>query len=287
MENIDKGIATSSNCPRGGQIWLKTPIGNEVVMDTNCKTWGCKGCRDRIMSLFKARVEVGCSALGRCAFMTVTYKADSERLQNAECVTRDWKALWRHLKSSPSDTSNLKWLRVMEVTKRMTPHHHLVMGPIDGKIRCWSTRFDVQDYKRRLDSCVCLAHVFARSWRVVTKDSWIVHTVPVTGAAGASSYMAKYLTKSFGTEARLASVGMSRRWSSSRGWPGSVGLKLAQTDRQGWIAQEFHYGRNHFGLVDESEYLKERAGSDLMLALADRRNGKRVVRTLERIINHD
>ena len=109
------------------------------------------------------------------------------------------------------------------------PHHHLVMGPVDGSIRCYGRVFDARTFLRRFADCDCLSHAFSREWKEVTGDSWIVHAVPVTGAAGAGAYMAKYLAKEFDAE-RGKELGMRRRYSTSRGWPGSGKLKLAASD---------------------------------------------------------
>ena len=141
-----KGHAGSRVCPRGGSVRLTTGSGRTVRMETQCKVWRCVSCRDRMISLFKGRVEIGCSRLGRCAFITLTYKRGSPRLKRAGCVRKDWTALWRQLRDSP--LRRMKWLRVMEITKAGTPHHHLVLGPIPDEmsIRCWKGKMDGKQF---------------------------------------------------------------------------------------------------------------------------------------------
>ena len=237
-----------------------------------------------MIRVFKARVETGCSILGRCAFITVTYQAESrEGLPAATYVRKNWAALWRRLRKDP--IRQMEWLRVMEITKRGIPHHHLVAGPVEGQVRCYGPDFDMRDFRRRFASCECLSHRLSRHWLEVTGDSEIVHTVPVLGAKGAGSYMAKYLAKTFGMESRLRSVGMSRRWSSSRGWPGTGRLHLAQSDKKGgerkkdgsesgW--QKRVYIRGHISdenLMGDGSIM-DRAGNVLAVALQKKKEKK-------------
>ena len=130
MEEPKRGMGTSGACPSQGSMRLVSWDGEFARVRTNCKTWRCVSCRGRMLNLFRMRVESGCLILGRCAFITLTYQADSERLRDARCVEKDWKALWRRL--TVQGLQNLKWLRVMEVTRKGIPHYHLVAGPIEG-----------------------------------------------------------------------------------------------------------------------------------------------------------
>lgn len=247
----DRTSRTNDPCPRAGTIRLVAPTGRYVVLPTTCKTWRCKACRQRVMALFTMRVEAGCLILGRCAFLTVTYVKGSKRLERAGAVSKDWKELWRKVASSgPNYLALSQWLRVMELTKAGTPHHHLIIGavPSDVEVNCCPQRMGEpkkayrarygRNLVRRFETCLCLAHVVARVWWMVTGDSYIVHTVAVTDAKGSGSYMAKYMTKSFGKE-RARALGMSRRWSTSKGWPGNGRLQLAQTVGAGWAQVEY------------------------------------------------
>ncbi len=274
------GVASSSTCYRQGKVWLVSNSGEYGWLPTTCKTWRCKGCRDRMTSLFKARVEIGCSILQRCAFITGTYKLESPRLEDAGCVKRDWKALWRSL---PQYRESLKWLRVMEVTKKMTPHWHMVAGTITDDIRCWTGKLRIGQYNKRWESCECLAHNFARAWYAVTGDSYIVHTTPVLGARGAGAYMAKYLSKTFGTEGRHKALGMSRRWSSSRGWPGSGRQRLAPSEGEGWKQRIFEYGHLTADLVDSGTFT--RVGNEATLAYFARKKEDRGPNAIRRLLD--
>ncbi len=270
-----KGAASSSDCPRSGHVILERnvlgPGTGRVVLNTNCNTWGCLGCRDRLIRLFKMRVETGISTLGHCGFITVTYKAESSRLKVAECVSRDWRALCTRLKRSQPEVASWSWFRVMELTKLGTPHHHLIMGRIPRmKINCWGTNeeFDIRRFDRRFDSCECVAHRIAREWYELTGDSRIVHANWVTSARKGANYLAKYLGKEFDAP-RAATLGMARRWSSSRTWPGTGRLRLVQTDR-GWDRVRFSEGHIQEALTGGPDSLTARNGNDLTERIEER-----------------
>ena len=161
----------------------------------------------------------------------------------------------------------------------------MILGPIgvDEVISC-NRRFELERWKRRFDSCSCIAHEFARHWWAITGDSWIVHGTPVYGAEGAASYMAKYLTKGFLREDREEQLGMVRRWSSSRGWPGSSNLHLRQTDEGGWEERLFRPGRVEERFVGGPEDLMERVGDNLTLARSKKNVDRRNIKEMERML---
>lgn len=269
------GAASSGQCPRKGLVWLQAQSGQAVLIATNCKTWKCLGCRDRLVALFKARVETGVSRLGRCAFMTVTYQADSLRdVRARSVVVKDWAELWRLFRKDP-EGRKMVWLRVMEVTKRGIPHHHVVMGTIPPAmaINCWST-FSIKGYNSRWGTCECLAHRVSRIWWRVTGDSYIVHTIPVKGAPGAASYMAKYLLKWFGRGVPQ----MRRRWSSSQGWPAAGRMRLKYDN---WLKRSFGYGFISEADTGGPEWLLERVGDDLTKEMAAKRMLKKHINTVK------
>ena len=165
----------------------------------------------------------------------------------------------------------------------MTPHHHLVIGTVEGQVRCHGRNVDMRKYRARFDNCACLSHRFARPWKEVTGDSYMVFATEVVGAAGAGGYMGKYLDKTFGMEDRLRAVGMQRRWSSSRGWPGSGRLRLAQSSRgggtlrvdgteSGWSHREYLEGHLSEEVMGGPEWLMEREGNSVAVALAKKRS---------------
>lgn len=158
--------------------------------------------------------------------------------------------------------------------------------PEEKRINCWQRSvFDAKRFKARLNTCDCLAHEFARVWFDVTGDSWIAHAIPVLGGNGAGAYMGKYLEKMFLNEERENILGMERRWSSSRGWPGSGRLRLSQTDKGGWIAREWKHG-----FVSEIDTggptdLLERSGDNLTIDLAEKAKQKAMLGKMKRSLH--
>ncbi len=51
--------------------------------------------------------------------------------------------------------------------------------------------------------------------------------------------MAKYLGKTFGQEDRAKELGMKRRWSSSRGWPGAGRMQLEPSLTKDWVHRDY------------------------------------------------
>ena len=235
-----------------------------------------------MMSLFKARVNIGCSALGRCAFITGTYKEGVSTRRDAGFVAADWKELWRRL---PDLRKKVEWLRVMELTRKGTPHWHLVMGPIpEGmEVRCWSGKVIAAKYLGRLDECGCVAHVFSRAWYAITGDSWLVHATPVYEGRGPGAYMGKYLDKTFGNEERAKELGMKRRWSSSRGWPGRGRLRMAPTEEDGWREVVYKSGPMATEEVIIGSFTK--VGDELTRDYFAKREKERVMGELKRRLN--
>ncbi len=242
------------------------------------------------MSRFKAIVSTGVSNLGQCSFTTLTYQSDGFREKGAGCVKKDWTALRRRLKQNAPWVSEMKWLRVMELTKKGTPHHHLVMGPMPTKatIRCWrrDQKIVAEWYLGRLDTCPCLSHTMSREWYAVTKDSWMVHTVPVTSSKGAGGYLAKYMRKEFDGE-RAELLGMSRRWSTSKGWPSERRQRLqTSVSLEGWRRRDWKSYHVDALLVESGPAdLHNRTGTAAVKAAAGKRQSKRLIKSIQEKTN--
>ncbi len=232
----ERGAGSSGRCPREGSVLLEANIGGVVIVNTTCHSWRCVGCRDRNRYRFRKMVEAGVSDLVRSLFITITYKAGTARLEDAECVSKDWRELWRRVKRQEPKLWGLPMLRVMELTKRGTPHFHVLIGnlPEDLSPRCYGNSFDGKAYERRFDDCLCVSHRLGRVWKDVQDgESWIVHVVPVSSARGAGKYLGKYLDKEFDGD-RMKYLGMARRWSVTRNWPKEKRPRLVQTEGLGW-----------------------------------------------------
>ncbi len=95
--------------------------------------------------------------------------------------------------------------------------------------------------------------------------------------------MAKYLAKTFGAEGRHKALGMSRRWSSSRGWPGSGRMRLEPTEGSGWEERIFAYGYLTADLVDSGTFL--RVGNENTVAYFDKERAVRGPKKIRRLLN--
>lgn len=277
-------------CPRTG--WARLSVGvpgthmsRSIRMSTTCKTWRCLPCRARMIALFIARVETGVLDLGPCMLITITYKADSHDRGLADFVGADWRAFCRRMAKHEGPLwKPLRWIRVVELTQKGVPHHHLVAGPTPPGVRvnCWGRAgFQWRQFQDAMPSCLCVAHRFARQWLEVTNDSWIIHAMPVSSALGAGHYLAKYISKTLGRDNRSVVSGMRRRWSSSRGWPGSGRLRLARSESaggRGWDSVSFGYGFLAPSLAGGPEDLLVRSGLSITGGLAKRAHDFRQIK---------
>lgn len=278
----DRGSASASECDRRGYTELFTKEGRSVILPTTCKTWGCVVCRKKLKAFFRARVEVGVSTLGRCCFMTITYQADSERLADAQCVRKDYAELWQRLRRAGH---RWEWLRVMEWTKRGIPHHHLVMGPIKGEMRCHGRRVnkgaETTEYVAKIGVCRCMSHIFAEAWLAVTGDSYMCFGTEVRSGVGAGGYMGKYLDKTFHRKTA------ARRYTMSRGFPGGKRIRLKVTEEGGWSHIRRWEG-DKFTLTEDlnvhEKDLLERIGEPLMMAIALRVANKKAKMEYKRLM---
>ncbi len=272
--------AVGGECPRSGSMLLESMDQRRMLVNTDCNAWRCVSCRSKNVARFKAIVEHGVSALGQCMFITITYKQGCERLRSVGCVARDWQAFWRSLKSSYPETKEWGILRVMEVTKKRTPHYHLIVGALldSDQTRCYGTRLGGKEwFGERFESCECWSHRMSRVWRRVQRgESYIVHTMPVIGSRGAASYMAKYLAKTFG-EDRLEALGMSRRYSVNRLWPRERRRRVIAPGTDGWKRSVFAPGK-----VDSTDWkgVTEfgRTGSKKQVRESESRGARRLLK---------
>lgn len=77
-------------------------------------------------------------------------------------------------------------------------------------------------------------HDMSRDWFESTGDSFVTETVDVYNPRGMGSYLGKYVTKAFGQRKELEGLGFSRRYTTSRGWPGKRSRLAGSTDESGW-----------------------------------------------------
>lgn len=277
-ESGPSGIATSKECPRVGYVQLKTKVGAVVTVKVTCKTWRCKGCRNRTLNRVKDKIASGISMQGRCWFITLTYRMGEGRQRDAKSVGRDWARLLLVLsKSSPKGQRkaiypDLNWFRVIEVTKKGQPHLHLIVGGIPG------SRKEIGE-------------VFRREWLKITQDSYIIKVLEVVGAAGAASYLTKYMVKGMVVREQLEALGFDRRWSRSRNWPAAP-IELRGTVEDRWYRGVYISGKSagvqavaEAAKDDEGHYLLERLGPESVLELERRKVRKGKLKFIRGFLN--
>lgn len=241
-------------------------------------------------ALFEARVSEGCSTLGSCALITITYKRDDTHPAVVSSVQNNhWKEFWRRARKLPS-LQNLKWMKVPELTERGQIHHHLVAGPIppNERLRCYQGKHvQARQFLPRMGRCTCMAHQMSVLWLDITGDSWVVDVRPVLGAVGASHYLSKYLGKGLQDRSELIRLGYTRRWSNSRGWPGSGRLRLLRTLTYGWERVDFYGAAGGKGIEElNPPELLERSGNNYTLAASKRRDVDRPIIAFRRLMTN-
>ena len=185
------------------------------------------------------KVAQGCSTLGDCVLTTLTLNAQrtaaqggDEETVTAQYVGAEWRRLLYHLKKS---LPQLAWLKVTQLTKRGTPHLHVVMGNLNGRVaRCEKDVYKNLAWSQARCKVDCLEHEVARLWLNITTDSWVVDVRPVVGPAGAGAYLGRYLATDFLMHSRLVELGYHRRYNRSRNWPHERRMEYEATARGEW-----------------------------------------------------
>lgn len=120
----------------------------------------------------------------------------------------------------------------------------------------------------------------------MTGDSYIVHVVPVTGSAGAAAYLAKYISKTLYDHFYMEDAGFTRRWSTSRKWPGNGRIRLAQSlavGGKGWEKVDFMAGANYPERGDIAALA--RVGPEIIREISAKRKAKGNVSKLKGMLN--
>lgn len=213
-------------CPRRGYLGLTCNNGDELIIERRCKTWDCKSCKWQNYQRIVDMITYGCLTQGPYYVITVTLKADRQRNLDAKYVGGLFSRLLREVwKDSREQT--MRWFKVVELTKKGTPHFHLIVGGIgtmrDNCLRpeAGNDRSKNLPFNRRwlARQCDCLAHVWSKRWdRITGHESFIVDAERVYSSAGIGSYLCKYLVKGFADREGLLALGFSRRWACSRNW---------------------------------------------------------------------
>ncbi len=250
-------------CPRAGWIvcyadsWkLGRPV-PAIGKETSCHQYQCRVCGPKRGAYVGLRAEVGCLMVGRSWFITLTFRRrrGSRPLSETEARTEDrsWARLgvqrgmplnaggvsvaWRRFLSRLQELQiPMRWMKVVELTKKGQPHLHLLMNGIGTwesicKLPNWT--FD----SWRHNTCQCLLHVISKLWYKATKgDSWITDARPIKSARGISVYLSKYLVKAFDNRTKMENLGFTKRYSSSAKWGGER-RRMVGTLNDEWVHQ--------------------------------------------------
>lgn len=280
-------------CPKAGFVELDSGV-RTYTARTACKSWSCRVCRTKLLSLVQMKAEYGCLILGDCYFITLTLRAiPHEETKDAAYVRGAWERFLKALRLGPYP--EIAWMKIPELTKREQPHLHLLVGGVGKPTAMCQKNPKFIKWIRNEEGCECLAHVVGAAWFEQT-GAYVVDVREIYNPSGLSRYLGKYLTKSFSIRERMANKGFLRRYSSSRNWPKAAQLRLAGTDR-GWkkvtIVREQGNLRRYYDEkveVDAKSPLMGRVGDDLSLALIERKGiagKKKGLREVERLINVD
>jgi hypothetical protein len=233
-------------CPRRGYSILTKYDGKRVIIQTRCKTKRCVPCGPAVKAHVALKAEIGCLMYPDSYFMTVTLKMGMERPKDAVFVQKAWRGLVSRLKYETDWWKQVKWMKVVEITKRGQPHLHLVVTNVPGgkRDRCVGNRND----KGWVDNgCFnagesCIHHDVARAWARVTEklgnESWVVDVSKIRSSVKAGMYVSKYITKG-GEDGRLADLGFKRLWSASKGFSPDLRIRLRGTVEGKWQRVEY------------------------------------------------
>ncbi len=114
-------------CPKAGYVVLTSDRGQKGAYRTICKSWSCRVCQKKKKSLFIEMVKHGCSVLGRCYSITLTFKMGLGEQRDARSAEGALRAFFRRLRRL---YPNLQYLKVLEMTKKNQPHYHPHACPV-------------------------------------------------------------------------------------------------------------------------------------------------------------
>lgn len=230
-------------CPRRGYVELQDTLGETIYAGTSCNTWRCEICRWRKKQEVEDRVKYGCLTDGPYYVITITLKEGRQHWRDAKSVLEALSRLLRIVRKE--NYPKMRWIKVIELTKKKTPHWHLIVGgigtPKDSCLRpergIRSERFKNLPFSKRWlrKTCLCVSHTWSKHWDNLNNSvSYIVDAELVYQPTTIGSYLGKYLVKSFLSFNELEAMGFERRWGCSRNWPRET--PITNGKRLGWVS---------------------------------------------------
>ncbi len=278
------GFSRNDRCPRRGMAYMRPNESTLYGVQTNCKSWSCKACRNRKIGQVVSLMVYGSSRLIQPLLVSLTFKTIGrgrvrrESLVSAKYAEAAFKEFIRRMRRRPW-FGGMEWIRVIELTEAGQIHFHLIMGVPKikrtdyrggKKVRC----IKHPNWSRFLASeCRCIMHEFSREWYSVTKDSYIVDVRNVYDVEGACWYLAKYLAKTMYGDQRdlIIKKGYLRRYFCSSKWPRGAQMRRLGTVMKAWVGHGFSYGPPAQDLVDWSkdQPLMRQVGTNMAKELQD------------------
>lgn len=236
--------------------------------------------------MVRMRVQYGCLTQEHCYFITLTIRASEGEIRSAVSVRRVWEQLLRRLKDR---NPTLNWIKVIEITKKGTPHLHLVVSGIGNrKDRCDDYPKYSAAYIKKSCGEDCLLHEWGKIWYEKT-GAFVIDVRKVHSSEGMAFYLAKYLSKQLPSRAVLQDLGFTRRWSRSRNWPSPKPVQLRGSRDGAWEMVEIiprWFRRAEMEGVEarfKNSVLLDRVGDDLVLLLDARKARKVGFKFIEKV----
>jgi len=97
--------------------------------------------------------------------------------------------------------------------------------------------------------------------------------------------MGKYLAKTFAAQSRHEALGMTRRWSSSRDWPGSGRIRLEPSLTSDWKERIFYNKKLETEHVDRGTFTKVGSSDEMVAYFAKKAERQRSEKIKRRLTN--
>jgi len=255
-------------CPRSGYAILTKKEGKRLLIKTRCKTQRCVVCGPAVKAAIALKAEVGSWIHGPSWFITLTLRMGTEGTRDAVYVQKAFRAFLSKLKRDHEWT--LKYMKVVELTKRGMPHLHLIVAGIpSGRVtRCRGLKNEKAWVENGCfeNGPSCLLHIVSKTWLAVTGDSWVCDVSPTRSGLAAGKYISKYVGK--WDQGEMGKLGFKRKWSATQGFTPDLHLRLRGTVEKKWIKTEhWDYQKNaeHWLLASRDDPALEIVGHPIVM----------------------
>lgn len=276
-------------CPRSGYAILTKKEGKRLLIKTRCKTQRCVVCGPAVRAAIALKAEVGSWIHGASYFITLTLRTGTDSIRDAGYVQRVFRAFQSKLLRDHQ--IKMKYMKVVELTKKGQPHLHLVAaGMPSGRVtRC---RGHKNERAWVEGGCFqagpdCLLHIVSKAWLAVTGDSWVCDVSPTRSGPAAGRYISKYVGK--WDQGKMLKLGFKRKWSATQGFTPDLHLRLRGTVEKKWIkAEHWDYQKDakNWLLASRDDPLLEVVGHPIVMEKYEMRKKRKVKQFCEELINN-